>query len=182
MEIIKTAIEGLLIIKPTVYGDMRGYFFNSYNEKEFREAVGEIHFVQDNESKSHKGVIRGLHFQLPPHAQAKLITCVHGRVLDVAVDLRKDSPTYGRYVTAELSQENHLQFFIPRGFAHGFVALEPDSVIQYKCDNYYAPGMEGGISVYDPDLAIDWKIDQSKAILSEKDKKHPLFKDFISPF
>lgn len=182
MEIIKTEIEGLLIIKPKVFGDMRGYFFNSYNEKEFRETVGDIRFVQDNESKSHKGVIRGLHFQLPPHAQAKLITCVHGRVLDVAVDLRKDSPTYGKYATAELSQENHLQFFIPRGFAHGFVALEPDSVIQYKCDNYYAPGMEGGISVYDPDLAIDWKIDQSEAILSEKDQKHPLFKDFISPF
>lgn len=182
MEIIKTDIEGVLIIKPRIFTDPRGYFFESYNKKEFDEKVGNVEFVQDNESRSTYGVMRGLHFQKPPYAQAKLVRCVRGRVLDVAVDIRKGSPTYGKHVAVELTEENHLQFFIPRGFAHGFAVLSDEAVFQYKCDNYYAPQADGGIAITDPALGIDWHIDPTRAILSEKDTKHPTLADFDSPF
>lgn len=183
MEIIKTAIEGPLIIEPRVFPDSRGYFFESWNRRAFREALGrDIEFVQDNESCSVRGVMRGLHFQRPPHAQAKLVRCVEGRVLDVAVDIRKGSPTYGEHVAVELTAANHRQFFIPRGFAHGFAVLSDRAVFQYKCDNYYAPEADGGISILDPTLGIDWRILPAEAILSEKDTRHPLFADFESPF
>lgn len=182
MEVIKTDIEGVVIIKPRIFNDERGYFFESYNKEEFDEKVGKVDFVQDNESKSSRGVMRGLHFQLPPHTQAKLVRCVRGKVLDVAVDLRKDSPTFGKHVAVELSEENHLQFFIPRGFAHGFAVLSDEAVFQYKCDNLYAPQADGGISIEDSSLGIDWRISPQDAILSEKDKKHPLLRDFDSPF
>lgn len=182
MEIIKTDIEGVLIIKPRIFTDPRGYFFESYNKKEFEEKVGNVEFVQDNESRSTYGVMRGLHFQKPPYAQAKLVRCVRGRVLDVAVDIRKGSPTYGRHVAVELTEDNHLQFFIPRGFAHGFAVLSDEAVFQYKCDNYYAPQADGGIAITDPSLGIDWHIDPTRAILSEKDTKHPTLADFDSPF
>lgn len=177
MNVIKTDIEGLVVIEPKVFGDSRGYFFESYNSKAFEEAVGDITFVQDNESMSSYGVVRGLHYQKPPHAQAKLVRVVKGKVLDVAVDLRKDSPTFGRHVAVELSEENHRQLFIPRGFAHGFSVLSDEAVFQYKCDNYYAPHSEGAIAWDDPDLAIDWRIPAEMAILSEKDRNHPMFKD-----
>lgn len=182
MEVIKTDIEGVVIIQPRIFKDERGYFFESYNKREFDEKVGVVNFVQDNESKSSRGVMRGLHFQIPPHTQAKLVRCVKGRVLDVAVDIRKGSPTYGQHVAVELTEDNHLQFFIPRGFAHGFAVLSDEAVFQYKCDNLYAPQADGGISIEDPSLGIDWKISIEDAILSEKDKKHPLLKDFDSPF
>lgn len=183
MEIIATAIEGVVIIKPRVFEDARGYFYESYNKREFDEKLGrEIVFVQDNQSKSSRGVMRGLHFQKPPYTQAKLVRCVEGRVLDVAVDIRKGSPSYGRHVAVELSSENKLQLFIPRGFAHGFAVLSDEAVFQYKCDNYYAPQADGGISIEDSSLGIDWKISIEEALLSEKDKLHPLFKDFNSPF
>lgn len=182
MEVIKTDIEGVLIIKPRIFTDPRGYFFESYNKKEFDEKVGNVEFVQDNESRSTYGVMRGLHFQTPPYAQAKLVRCVRGRVLDVAVDIRKGSPTYGKHVAVELTEGNHLQFFIPRGFAHGFAVLSDEAVFQYKCDNYYAPHADGGIAITDPSLGIDWHIDPTRAILSEKDTKHPLLADFDSPF
>lgn len=183
MEIIATAIEGVVIIKPRVFEDARGYFYESYNKREFDEKLGrEIVFVQDNQSKSSRGVMRGLHFQKPPYTQAKLVRCVEGRVLDVAVDIRKGSPSYGRHVAVELSSENKLQLFIPRGFAHGFAVLSDEAVFQYKCDNYYAPQADGGISIEDSSLGIDWKISIEEALLSEKDKLHPLFKDFDSPF
>lgn len=183
MEIIATAIEGVVIIKPRVFDDARGYFYESYNKREFDEKLGrEIVFVQDNQSKSSRGVMRGLHFQKPPYTQAKLVRCVEGRVLDVAVDIRKGSPSYGRHVAVELSSENKLQLFIPRGFAHGFAVLSDEAVFQYKCDNYYAPQADGGISIEDSSLGIDWKISIEEALLSEKDKLHPLFKDFDSPF
>lgn len=182
MEVIKTDIEGVLIIKPRIFTDARGYFFESYNKKEFDEKVGNVEFVQDNESRSTYGVMRGLHFQKPPYAQAKLVRCVRGRVLDVAVDIRKGSPTYGKHVAVELTEDNHLQFFIPRGFAHGFAVLSDEAVFQYKCDNYYAPHADGGIAITDPSLGIDWHIDPTRAILSEKDTKHPLLADFDSPF
>lgn len=182
MEVIKTDIEGVLIIKPRIFTDPRGYFFESYNKKEFDEKVGNVEFVQDNESRSTYGVMRGLHFQKPPYAQAKLVRCVRGRVLDVAVDIRKGSPTFGKHVAVELTEDNHLQFFIPRGFAHGFAVLSDETVFQYKCDNYYAPHADGGISITDPSLGIDWHIDPTRAILSEKDTKHPLLADFDSPF
>lgn len=183
MEIIATAIEGVVIIKPRVFDDARGYFYESYNKREFDEKLGrEIVFVQDNQSKSSRGVMRGLHFQKPPYTQAKLVRCVEGRVLDVAVDIRKGSPSYGRHVAVELSSENKLQLFIPRGFAHGFAVLSDEAVFQYKCDNYYAPQADGGISIEDSSLGIDWKISIEEALLSEKDKLHPLFKDFNSPF
>ncbi len=182
MEVIKTDIEGVLIIKPRIFTDPRGYFFESYNKKEFDEKVGNVEFVQDNESRSTYGVMRGLHFQKPPYAQAKLVRCVRGRVLDVAVDIRKGSPTYGKHVAVELTEDNHLQFFIPRGFAHGFAVLSDEAVFQYKCDNYYAPHADGGIAITDPSLGIDWHIDPTRAILSEKDTKHPLLADFDSPF
>lgn len=182
MNVIKTEIEGLLIIEPKIFKDSRGYFFESYNKKIFDNEVSPVDFVQDNESCSTRGVMRGLHFQLPPYTQAKLVRCVEGRVLDVAVDLRKNSGTFGHHVAVELTAENHLQFFIPRGFAHGFAVLSDTAVFQYKCDNYYMPQSEGGISILDSTLNIDWKIDLRDAILSAKDLKNPLLKDFISPF
>lgn len=182
MDIIKTDIDGVVIIKPRVFKDARGYFFESYSQKEFNDKVTHIDFVQDNESMSSYGVMRGLHFQHPPFTQAKLVRCVKGKVLDVAVDIRKGSPTYGKHVAVELTENNHLQLFIPRGFAHGFAVLSDTAIFQYKCDNYYAPQADGGISILDTSLGIDWRIDASKAILSEKDFKHSLLKDFDSPF
>ena len=179
MNVINTDIQGVVIIEPKVFGDHRGYFFESFSEKDFTSAVGEVKFVQDNESKSSHGVLRGLHFQKPPYAQAKLVRVVKGKVLDVAVDLRKESPTFGRYVAMELSEENHRQMFIPRGFAHGFSVLSEEVIFQYKCDNYYAPQSEGAVAWDDPDLDIDWKIPAEKVLLSEKDKKHPRLKDIL---
>lgn len=182
MNIIKTDIEGVVIIEPRVFADSRGYFFESYNKKSFESEVCPVDFVQDNESCSSRGVMRGLHFQRPPHAQAKLVRCVRGSVLDVAVDIRKGSPTYGRHVSCLLTEENHRQFFIPRGFAHGFAVLSDTAVFQYKCDNYYCPEADGGISITDPALGIDWGIAMSEAILSDKDRNHPLLSEFDSPF
>lgn len=177
MNVIKTDIDGLVIIEPRVFGDSRGYFFESFSERDFKREVADVDFVQDNESKSSYGVVRGLHFQKPPYAQAKLVRVVKGKVLDVAVDLRKDSPTFGQYAAMELSEENHRQMFIPRGFAHGFSVLSEEVIFQYKCDNYYAPQSEGAVAWDDPDLDIDWKIPAEKVLLSEKDKKHPRLKD-----
>lgn len=171
-----------MIIEPRVFKDARGYFFESFSKKAFDEIVPGIDFVQDNESCSSRGVMRGLHFQRPPHAQAKLVRCVRGQVLDVAVDIRRGSPTYGRHVACLLTEDNHRQFFIPRGFAHGFAVLSDTAVFQYKCDNYYCPEADGGISILDPTLGIDWGIAFDDAILSDKDQKHPLLKDFDSPF
>ena len=182
MEVIKTTIEGVYIIEPRIFKDARGYFYESYSQKEFDEKVRPIHFVQDNESKSSYGVMRGLHFQRPPYTQSKLVRCVRGRVLDVAVDIRKGSPTYGQHVAVELSEENHRQFFIPRGFAHGFAVLSETAVFQYKCDNFYTPQAEGGISILDTGLGIDWHLPQEAALLSEKDTRHPLLSDFDTPF
>lgn len=182
MKIISTKIEGVVIIEPRLFQDDRGYFFESYSEKDFNREVREIHFVQDNESKSSYGVMRGLHFQRPPFTQSKLVRCVKGAVLDVAVDIRKGSPTYGQHVAVELTEDNHRQFFIPRGFAHGFAVLSPEAVFQYKCDNFYHPEADGGISILDSSLGIDWRIPTDYAILSEKDTRHPLLKDFDSPF
>lgn len=183
MEVIKTPIDGVVIIRPKVFDDARGYFYESYNKREFDEKLGrEVNFVQDNQSKSSRGVMRGLHFQRPPYTQAKLVRCVSGRVIDVAVDIRKGSPTYGQHVAVELSEDNKLQFFVPRGFAHGFAVLSEEAVFQYKCDNYYAPQADGGISIDDASLEIDWKIDPADALLSDKDKQHPMLKDFDSPF
>ena len=182
MNVIKTDIEGVVIIEPRIFEDARGYFFESFSQREFEEKVGKIVFVQDNESKSSYGVMRGLHFQRPPFTQSKLVRCVKGAVLDVAVDLRKGSPTYGKHVAVELTEDNHRQFFIPQGFAHGFAVLSDEAVFQYKCDNFYAPQADGGISILDESLGIDWKIPTEKAILSDKDTKHPLLKDFESPF
>ena len=182
MNIIKTNIEGPVIIEPRIFKDARGYFFESFSKREFDEQVAKVDFVQDNESCSTYGVMRGLHFQKPPYAQAKLVRCVKGAVLDVAVDIRKGSPTYGQHVAVELTEDNHRQFFIPRGFAHGFAVLSDIAIFQYKCDNYYHPEADGGISILDESLAINWKIDPSKAILSEKDTRHPVLKDFDSPF
>lgn len=183
IEVKKTGIEGVLIIEPKVFGDARGYFLESFNVKEFAEKTGlNINFVQDNESMSSYGVMRGLHFQRPPFTQSKLVRCVKGAVLDVAVDIRKGSPTYGQHVAVELTEDNHRQFFVPRGFAHGFAVLSDMAVFQYKCDNFYAPQADGGISILDNSLGIDWKIPTDKALLSEKDTKHALLKDFDSPF
>lgn len=182
MKIIPTKIEGVVIIEPRLFQDDRGYFFESYSEKDFNREVREIHFVQDNESKSSYGVMRGLHFQRPPFTQSKLVRCVKGAVLDVAVDIRKGSPTYGQHVAVELTEDNHRQFFIPRGFAHGFAVLSPEAVFQYKCDNFYHPEADGGISILDSSFGIDWRIPTDHAILSEKDTRHPLLKDFDSPF
>ena len=183
MNIIKTSIEGALIIEPKVFGDARGYFFESFNAQEFKEKTGlDITFVQDNESMSTYGVMRGLHFQRPPFTQSKLVRCVRGAVLDVAVDIRKGSLTYGQHVAVELTEQNHRQFFVPRGFAHGFAVLSETAVFQYKCDNFYAPQADGGISILDESLGIDWQIPAEKVLLSEKDTHHPLFKDFDSPF
>jgi dTDP-4-dehydrorhamnose 3,5-epimerase len=182
MEVIKTDIEGVVIIEPRIFTDARGYFFESYSKREFDEKVRPVDFVQDNESCSSKGVMRGLHFQRPPYTQSKLVRCVKGAVLDVAVDIRKGSPTYGKYVAVELTEDNHRQFFVPRGFAHGFAVLSDVAVFQYKCDNYYHPEADGGISIQDESLGIDWHIDRDHAILSDKDLKHPLLKDFDTPF
>ena len=182
MKVIKTAIDGLVIIEPRVFKDARGYFLESFSRREFEKQVRAINFVQDNESMSSYGVMRGLHFQRPPFAQSKLVRCVKGRVLDVEVDIRKGSPTYGRHVSVELGEDNHRQFFIPRGFAHGFAVLSDTAVFQYKCDNFYAPEADGGISIKDGELGINWQIPVENAVLSEKDIKHPCLKDFDSPF
>ena len=182
MEVIKTAIPDVVIIEPRIFGDSRGYFFESFSEKNFVEKVTDTHFVQDNESKSCYGVVRGLHFQKPPYAQSKLVRVVKGRVLDVAVDIRKGSPTYGQHVAVELTEDNHRQFFIPRGLAHGFAVLSEEAIFQYKCDNYYAPQSEGAIAWDDPDLGIDWGVPAAEVLLSEKDSKHPYLKDIDSPF
>ena len=182
MEVIKTAIEGLVIIEPKVFKDARGYFFESFSQREFEQKVRKINFVQDNESMSSYRVMRGLHFQRPPYTQSKLVRCVKGRVLDVAVDIRKGSPTYGKHVAVELSEDNHRQFFVPRGFAHGFVVLSETAIFQYKCDNFYAPEADGGINIKDESLGIDWQIAMEDALLSEKDLKHLCLKDFDSPF
>lgn len=183
MEVIKTKIEGVLIIEPRVFGDDRGYFFESFNAREFAEKTNlQVNFVQDNESMSHYGVVRGLHFQQPPYAQSKLVRVVKGRVLDIAVDIREGSPTYGKHVSVELTEDNHRQFFMGKGFAHGFSVLSDVAIFQYKCDAFYAPQSEGAIAWNDPDLAIDWCIPADKVILSEKDKKHPFLRDFKSPF
>ena len=177
MRVIKPDIEGLAVIEPSVFSDARGYFFEAFNQKVFNAEVAPVEFVQDNESKSSYGVVRGLHFQRPPYAQAKLVRVVKGRVLDVAVDLREGSPTYGKRFSVELSDENHRMLFIPRGFAHGFSVLSEEVVFQYKCDNYYHPESEGAIAWNDPDLGIDWGIPEDKVVLSAKDAKNPFLKD-----
>ena len=207
MKVIKTAIDGVVIIEPRVFEDARGYFFESFSQREFDEKVGKITFVQDNESKSSYGVMRGLHFQCPPFTQSKLVRCVKGAVLDVAVDIRKGSPTYGQHVECLLCARDEegeriahelkntlpsyfshltsavgLQFFIPKGFAHGFAVLSETAVFQYKCDEFYHPESDGGISILDDTLGIDWKIPTEHANLSEKDTKHAMLKDFDSPF
>lgn len=182
MEIIKTGIEGLLILEPRIFQDARGYFFESFSQREFEEKVGPVHFVQDNESMSSYGVMRGLHFQRPPYTQSKLVRCVKGAVLDVAVDIRQGSPTYGQHVAVELTAENHRQFFIPKGFAHGFAVLSETAVFQYKCDEFYHPEADAGISILDESLGIDWRIPMDKAILSDKDTRHGMLADFQSPF
>ena len=173
MKVIETALEGVVILEPELHRDARGYFFESFSRRAFDEAVRPVRFVQDNESKSSYGVLRGLHFQKPPHAQSKLVRVISGTVLDVAVDIRRGSPTFGRHVAVELSGENHRQLFIPRGFAHGFAVLSDEAVFQYKCDNYYAPGSEGGIAWDDPALAIDWRLPADAVVLSEKDRRRP---------
>ena len=177
MEAIKTDIEGVFILEPKVFNDARGYFFESYNERDFKNLIGDIKFVQDNESRSQYGVLRGLHFQKGEFSQAKLVRVVRGTVYDVAVDLRKSSPTFGKHVGVELSEENHRQFFIPRGFAHGFAVMSDIAVFQYKCDNLYSPSNEGAVLWNDPQLSIEWPVPADKIILSEKDKRHPLLKD-----
>lgn len=182
MEVIKTKLDGVVIIEPKIFGDARGYFFESFSQREFEEKVRKINFVQDNESMSSYGVMRGLHFQRPPFTQSKLVRCVKGAVLDVAVDIRKGSPTYGLHVAVELTEDNHHQFFVPRGFAHGFAVFSENAIFQYKCDNFYAPQADGGISIVDESLGIDWKIPTDKALLSEKDTLHDCLKDFDSPF
>lgn len=182
MKVIKTDIPEVVIIEPKVFGDHRGYFFESFSERDFAAEVREVRFVQDNESKSCYGVLRGLHFQKPPHAQSKLVRVVKGRVLDVAVDIRRGSPTFGRHVAVELSEENHRQFFIPRGFAHGFVVLSDEAVFHYKCDDFYAPECEGAVAWDDPDLGIDWGIPVEDVLLSEKDRKHPRLRDAAEAF
>ena len=182
MNIIKTPIEGLLIIEPQVFNDARGYFVETYNEQRYRDAGIDARFVQDNQSCSSYGVVRGLHFQRPPFTQAKLVCCTRGRVLDVAVDLRKDSPTFGQWFSVELSEENHRQFYIPRGFAHGFSVLSETAIFTYKCDNLYHPEADGGLLLTDPALHIDWQIPEDRMILSDKDKKHPTLANFDNPF
>lgn len=182
MEIIKTDIEGLLIVEPRVFQDARGYFFESFSQREFEEKVGKVHFVQDNESMSSYGVMRGLHFQCPPYTQTKLVRCILGKVLDVAVDLRVGSPTYGKHVAVELSADNHRQFFIPKGFAHGFAVLSETAVFQYKCDEFYHPESDAGISILDESLGIDWRIPTGETILSDKDMRHCMLSEFDSPF
>ena len=177
MKIIETAIEGVVIIEPRLFKDERGYFFESFSQREFEEKIRKISFVQDNESKSSYGVLRVLHFQKPPYAQSKLVRVIKGAVLDVAVDIRKGSPTFGKHVAVELTEENHLQLFIPRGFAHGFSVLSQEVIFQYKCDNFYAPQSEGALAWDDSDLNINWRIPTNQIILSEKDKHHEKLKD-----
>lgn len=187
MNVIKTNIEGVLIFEPKVFNDARGYFFESFSQREFEEKVAPIlghtiRFVQDNESMSSYGVMRGLHFQRPPFTQSKLVRCVKGAVLDVAVDIRKGSPTFGQHVAVELTEDNHRQFFISKGFAHGFAVLSETAVFQYKCDEFYHPEADGGISIMDLSLGINWKIPTDQALLSEKDTKHQMLVNFNSPF
>ena len=182
MNVIKTDIDGVVIIEPRVFGDHRGYFFESFSERDFNAQVREVKFVQDNESKSCYGVLRGLHFQKPPHAQSKLVRVVKGRVLDVAVDIRKGSPTFGKYVAVELTEDNHRQLFVPRGFAHGFSVLSDEVIFQYKCDNLYAPESEGAIAWNDPDIGIDWQLPTEDVLLSAKDSAHPMLKDATDLF
>lgn len=182
MNVIATSIEGVFIIEPHVFNDPRGYFFESYNQKEFEEKIGRIHFVQDNESFSSYGVLRGLHYQKPPYAQSKLVRVIQGTVLDVALDIRAGSPTYGHHIAVELSGENHRQFFIPRGFAHGFCVLSETALFQYKCDNFYAPHSEGAVAWNDPSLGIDWRIPAEKILLSEKDRHHRFLKEIETDF
>lgn len=182
MNVIETGIEGLLILEPRIFKDARGYFFESFSQREFEEKVGPVRFLQDNESMSTYGVMRGLHFQRPPYTQSKLVRCVSGRVLDVAVDIRLGSPTYGQHVAVELSAENHRQFFISKGFAHGFAVLSETAVFQYKCDEFYHPEADDGICILDRSLGIDWRIPTDMAILSEKDTRHGMLADFQSPF
>lgn len=177
MNVIKTEIDGVLIIEPRIFNDGRGYFFEAYSRREFEALVRKVDFVQDNESRSSYGVVRGLHFQKPPYSQSKLVRVISGTVLDVAVDIRKGSPTFGRHVAVELSGDNHRQLFIPRGFAHGFAVLSNEAVFQYKCDSFYAPQSEGAIAWDDPDLGIDWRIPPERVVLSEKDRHHDRLKD-----
>lgn len=177
MNVIRTEIDGVVIIEPNIIGDERGYFYEAFNQREFSEKVCPTVFVQDNQSKSRYGVLRGLHFQKPPHAQSKLVRVLKGKVLDVAVDIRKGSPAFGKHVAVELTEDNHRQLFIPRGFAHGFVVLSDEVLFQYKCDNYYAPQSEGAIAWDDTELAIDWKIPAKDIVLSEKDKKNLALKE-----
>lgn len=182
MEVIKTALDGVVIIEPRVFKDARGYFFESFSQREFDEKVRPIRFVQDNESMSTYGVVRGLHYQRMPYTQSKLVRCVRGAVLDVAVDIRKGSPTFGRHVAVELTEENHRQLFIPRGFAHGFAVLSDVAVFQYKCDNFYHPEADAGIQLFDEELGIDWRIPMERAILSEKDLRHARLADVTLDF
>lgn len=182
MEVIKTPIEGVVIIEPRIFTDARGYFFESFSQREFEEKVRATRFVQDNESKSSYGVLRGLHFQKPPYAQSKLVRVIKGAVLDVAVDIRRGSPTYGLHVAVELTADNHRQLFIPRGFAHGFSVLSDEVIFQYKCDNFYAPQSEGALAWDDADLAIDWRLPAEAVLLSDKDRCHPHLSELDSPF
>ena len=183
MNVINTEIEGVKIIEPRIFGDARGYFFESFSVRDFAEQTAiQVTFVQDNESKSRYGVVRGLHFQKPPYAQSKLVRVVSGTVLDVAVDIRKNSPTYGHHVCVELSGENHRQLFLPKGMAHGFAVLSDEVVFQYKCDEYYHPESEGAIAWDDPTLDIDWHLPMADVLLSEKDSHHPYFNEFVTPF
>ncbi len=182
MKIITTPIAGLLVIEPQVFKDARGYFVETYNEQRYRAAGITAQFVQDNQSCSSYGVVRGLHFQRPPYTQAKLVCCTVGRVLDVAVDLRRDSRTFGQWFSVELSEANKRQFFIPRGFAHGFSVLSNQAIFTYKCDNLYHPESDGGVLLNDPELAIDWQIPEELRIISDKDTKHPTLKELDNPF
>jgi len=183
INVIKTGIEGVFVIEPKVFGDERGYFLESFNAKEFKQKTGiDVTFVQDNESKSKYGVLRGMHFQLPPYTQSKLVRVVKGKVLDVVLDIRKGSPTYGKYEMCELTEDNHRQFFVPKGMAHGFAVLSEEAIFQYKCDDFYHPEAEGAIAWNDPDVAIQWPIAEQDVLLSEKDKHHPFLKDFDTPF
>lgn len=182
MNIVQTKISDLVIIEPMVFGDHRGYFLESFNNAKFSEHVKDVNFIQDNESKSTKGVLRGLHFQKPPYAQAKLVRCIEGKVLDIAVDIRKGSPTFGQYEAVELSGENKRQLFVPRGFAHGYIVLSDHAIFSYKVDNLYAPEYEGGIMWNDKQLNVDWNFNVKELILSDKDKKQELFENFDSPF
>ena len=182
MNLIKTKLDGLVVLKPTVFKDNRGYFMESYNQKNINKLLGNVNFVQDNESESSRGVLRGLHFQKPPHTQAKLVRCLQGSILDVVLDLRKESKTYGIFETISLTEENKKQLFIPKGFAHGFVVLSKSAIFSYKVDNYYNPDSESGVLWCDLDLNIDWKINKNEIIVSEKDKNLPTFNEIINPF